>query len=213
MARFCGICRSSVALATGLKRLWLAAHRKDLKGKSPVLCRKHRNLKVSKALAQSLLHRKPHPPNTAPRQKGIAMQNKQQPATDWAEPRRASRAPGPRAPSEQKLDQTIEPTRLRQRTGARRSHGPFCCGGAGVVPRYAIATVSRSERHWGADERAASHAPAAKKLRAAVVTSLNGIAAAPNGRGAMAPRSMARRRCEAIELAGGLKSQPMADLD
>jgi hypothetical protein len=62
MARLSGIGRSSVALATGLKCLRLAADRKDLKGKSPVLCRKHRNLKVSKALAQSLLRRKPHPP-------------------------------------------------------------------------------------------------------------------------------------------------------
>jgi hypothetical protein len=77
------------------------------------------------------------------------MQNKHQPATDWAEPRRASRAPGPRAPSEQKLDQTVGPTRLRQRTGARRGHGPFCLGGAGVVPRYAIATVSRSGASLG----------------------------------------------------------------
>jgi hypothetical protein len=48
-------------LAIGLKCLGLAAYRKDLERKSPLLCRQHRDSKFLKALAQSLLRRKPHP--------------------------------------------------------------------------------------------------------------------------------------------------------
>jgi hypothetical protein len=62
VARSSGVSRGHVTLAVGLKRPWLTAHRKDLKGEFPVLCRKHRDLQLLKAFAQSLLRGKPHPP-------------------------------------------------------------------------------------------------------------------------------------------------------
>jgi hypothetical protein len=60
VARLGGLGRGHVRRAIDLKCLWLTANCKDLKGKSPVICRAHRDPKLLKALAQALL-RKPQP--------------------------------------------------------------------------------------------------------------------------------------------------------